>query len=695
MRFNSLTKMLGVGALAFGIIASPLAPAAFADTTGGGDGGGNGSSSGGTRRWVSAAYNDSSDAYTKFLGMTKYSKDVTEDLIRSKGINLNTCKKSNVIWWLQNTSTGGWSHEWSGATNGSGWRGKGTIQKPAANFGERKPTAAEYNTFLDWDKANGNNLNSSSNGYTLICSGVSIKPTIKNRAPDKITTVGDKEVKEQTFTKPYSYTTTVSPQKIRGGVVGRGLLEAQPASTVKTNFGNLWTDLNRGKTTKSAKEIREAINAAVAKDKNISHAKVNLTENNKNGLADGGVLNIQEQMKKATISTKTQTITRGYTKCYTIQTWNASKGQYNKAKKACDQDPYTKKKETTTSIAKSLDATQKNTGFWQILSVHCNPEEFKALLDATAGEKVISEGNPERGISAVVYSKKYAQKPSAGNLDFGDSSNKIAAKAKTGKIGFYNKECAFDCTPENTSSNAKTNGAVNNVVKAGFKDSGKGELFGAKSGNTNSNKFSFFRNNDVNEIVADIWYPKNTKAVQYAGEKAITTTITRDPNGTPKINSSTGGSSTVTTKSGTELFTGSDKVKTQMNWNTDTFNNKNSTVLSGLVNKIDMKSTWASDANKPHAFNFKFEYAPIVVTSVPVSNIGFGVNGAQSRGDLGNVKANIQGKCYSNFGTNKQKNMSSEISKNTGSGTTNNLDSTIINDNQLKVEVNFVRSTTE
>jgi len=697
MRFNNLTRLLSVSALAVGLVASPLASASFADTTGGGSGGGNGGSSSGDRRWVSLAYNNSSKAYPEFLKKTGYSKAVTEDLIRAKGASVEVCKKSNVIWWLQNKKTGGWSHNWTGATNGSAWRGDGTIQNPAKKYGDRAPTVAEYNTFLDWDKKNGRNLNKGKGqGYTVICSGVSTKPTIKTPESPKTTTEGKVTKDEDTFTKPYTYVTTVTPQTIKGGKIGRGLLETQPAKTVKTNFGKLWDDLNRGKTDKTASQIKKEVNAAVKKDKTLTHAKVNLNANNKNGLADGGVLNINEQMKQATISTKSTTVTTITVKCWNEQTWNANKGEYNKAVKKCDpKDKGTKKNITTTSISKSKESTQKNTGFWQILSVHCNPEEFEALLNATSGEKVISEGNPEKGVAAVVYSKKYSQQPAAGNLDFGDASNSNKAKAKTGNLGFYNKECAFDCTPGSTGSNAEKNGASNNVVKKGFKDSDNGELYGAKSGNSNSNKFSFFRDNRTNEIVADVWYPKNTTAVKYDGHKALTTTITRDPNGTPGINSSTGGSATVTDSEGKKLFTGTGKVKPQMNWDTSTFNSPNSTIRSGLVNKINLQSTWASEPNKPHAFNFKYEYAPKVYTNVPVKNIGFGENGAQERGDLGKVSADIQGKCYANFGTDKQQNMSSQISKNTGSGTTNNLDTKIINNDKLKVIANFVRSTTE
>lgn len=669
--------------------------------TGGGTGGG-----GSTRRvtrsgfqWNSIGYNEPGRAWSEFLSRSGLSRNFAIKQVRQRVGGTEVCEKSNVIWYVYSTTAKEWIFNFSGRTHN--WPYKGTIENPQWQFGNRGPSVGEIQAFYSWDRNENGHKIDSKPGYTVICSGAFSQP---DRTWTETSSKTNTSTETVNYTHPYSWSTEIKRQISVGGKdpIGADNLHNQGGTPIKSNYGRLWDNLNTAQNQgMSPAELTAAVNDALAKDAKIDRSDITLDEQNKAGMAEGGVLNVYEQTQYATVSSTETTTTVTTTTCRYTQKWDAAAGAYAAPTRECsDSDQVSK-----VSTASKVTGTLQNTGFWQMISVHCNQADFNALVAAGNGIKVLDSGDSTKAISAVAYSKKYDRQPSV--LDFGDAKNPNAAMAATASLGFYDKECPFECTPSATGNGAsKTNGAVDNIEN---KPVGENKItndskYGAKSTDSNSNFFELFRDNQDKTISADVWYPKSEGVVSYDGSAPLTTTITRWNEGTPGISDSNGGKFTMTTKDGNQLFTGNQKPENQRNWNTGTFSNATSTVLSGLHREFNVKSTWASEENKPQVLNLKWEYAPNVSTNVFTSKVGFGANGAQKTGEAVTLTTSIQGKCYANYGTESQTPTVDAFHTNTGTGTTNNLDGVLFQgagnganarDIQSNLVINFIRSTTE
>lgn len=711
MKNSKLRKVMATAVAVMASFSLVVPSAAFADdgSTGGGTGGGG--SSGGSQRgvqWASIAYKTPGKAYDSFIKKSGYRKSTTDGEIKKRVGDIKICKNSNVIWYIKSGKY--WTFNYDGATHSKRWNGSGTIESPKTKYGSRGPTDAEIRAFKVWDKKeNGNKINKKP-GYTIICSGAFAKPTKTWETVKKST--AKNEGNKYEVTKPYSWTTEVKAQPIKVDAkdaskntktdpIGEENLNDQKSKNVKTNYGKLWDSLNtkKGQGMKPS-EVKKKVKEALAKDAKLKHSTVNLNAKNKAGMAEGGVLNIYERTRPATIKAVETVTTVTTTTCVYTQEWDSEKGKYKPPKKKCTS----KKDKTSKNTVTKKTATAQNTGFWQMLAVHCNKLELEALLKADKSIKLVDTGDSTKGIAAVVYSKKYKQQPKT--LDFGDSTNTNKAKKATGFLGFYDKECPFDCTPSSKASDGASgsNGATKNVGTT--ENVVSGGKYGATSDNHTNNFFEFFRDNEAKNVKVDVWYPKSTGVVKYDKSAPKTTTIVRDKNGTPGV-SGDGGKFTMKTKSGKELFKGEDKVKTQKNnWNKnvdDKFTNSNATILDGLQREFSVKATWASEDNKPQIINVKWEYGADVSTRFFGKDVGYGVKGVQNTGETVKATANIEGKCYSNFGTTNQFDTTEVFNKNTGTNTTNGLDNKILEkdstnhpkEKNTNLVFNFVRSTTE
>ena len=277
----------------------------------------------------------------------------------------------------------------------------------------------------------------------------------------------------------------------------------------------------------------------------------------------------------------------------------------------------------------------------------------------------------------------------------------------SGSVGFYDKECPFECiaNPDTTVANANSaNLNVTNTVDGSKGTSEKAGLTGAKSDKINGNTLTFFRDNDPKIIDVDLWYPTpgSNGVVNYAGEPAQTTTVTRWVEGTPGVNGETGGKFRMNAISGSTkkpLFTGTGTPKTQKNWNKSTDSTRTSEIIAGQFTKFDVAATWASEEDKPQVLNFKWEYAPNVDTRFPTTSIGFSGDNSKILGNVNTVSEKIEGKCYANFGTDTSIDTVDLFQKYTGTNTTNNLDKGPIQgttkDLQTNLVIDFVRATTE
>lgn len=710
----------------FGAPATALA----ADTGGGIGGGGSNGSWTGPIYWKSIAYNDSNSSnqktWKKFLSETANPNSEVESQVRGRVGNLEVCKKSKVIWYINHQATNNWVFNFGyKPTHGKEWNefhnnvGDSTIEKPHIKI-NRAPTDAEVAAFKEWDKQkNGTKINKKP-GYTVICSGAFLDQPdeyFKKIETDSKGT-NSKNIKE--FNEPYSFTTNVKPQFLEGAtsdIIGEPNLVPQKGKAQKTNYGILWDKVNNDGLKLTPAQLKTAVNDALEKDKKMQRGLVTLNKDNKDGMAEGGILNVYEYTQFAKLSSSTTTNTKKVQECTYVKKWNSKKQQYNApVKVSCV--PKNSVSTTSDPTMTSTMGTLKNTGFYQMISVHCNPEDFQALVNSdpskikvTSGSKELVNGRISASAVTTVYRSTNNKKPEPNILDFGDADNTNAAKKATSQLGFYDKECGFECTPDSKSSNAQANGAKDNIELGGKTVEGNrtGVSTSRNSGTVNSNNLEFFRDNDKNQVKVDLWYPKRDgKVVMYDGEQPITTTVSRWEEGTPHPQSTKGGKFTMTSAKNNEpLFTGNDEVKVQKNWDNETFNNANSTILTGKHDTFYLSSTWASENAKPQVLNIKYEYAPTVNSRIYTNNIGFGANGVQNLGSASNVSTEIQGKCYVNYRSSaddKQLDTTQLFSDNTGTGSTNNLDGKIVEgagsvseskDKQTNLVVNFVRSTTE
>ena len=710
-------KGAGIVASALTLVASlsAVSPAYANGDTGGGTGGGGGKGSVSSVRWVSFSYDKPGKAWSEFLKYQSGNRSSTVRREVSRRVRPNgvqTCKNSKTIWvTLANSRGKMWVYNWGSKTDGSRSSTRGTIKNPKQQFG-RKITGEDWKNFSNWERSGkpGSGKYHSRPGYVIVCSGPfdDVPPKtgkyVKNLSPD---------VKKdgKNFTHPVYWNASVSPQPIRnskskGGYsvdpIGRKNLQAQTLSSTQTEFGKLWAEVKKGKKF-SPTDLEKRVKRAVDADKKKGRGGVNLNPDNIAGLSEGGVINVSEHTQYATVSSVKTTTTQRYQECTWEQTWNPKTRKWNKRVDKCGA---VKKGKVSESTAMNFtNATQKETGFWQVLSMHCNPEGFNALSKAKAanGGKFRVQKNVADGkFSGVAYTPKYNNRPA--RLDFGDSTNPNKALAETGYLDFYDKECAFECVAD---PKAGDNVSPSDLAKKNIR--GNSDRYGARIDNskTNNADVTFFRDNELRRIQPDVWYPKSGKGVSYNGESAVTTTVSRWSEGTPKLRSEDGkdgefGMFIAQQKddklsAGDSVFSAGKKVKqNQRNWDTTTGKYDSYAVLPGQVNDFAVQSTWASTAGKPQVFNFKWEYEPKVGTTIP-TRLGFAPNGGNIAADnVKNVDSKIQGKCYAQFGSNTAPDYSKPFAQNTGTDTENNLDGNVKNNNSPEsLTVKFIRATNE
>lgn len=682
---KKMRKVLAAASAALAI--SLLAPtAAFAGGgTGGGIGGGDGGdTSQGGWHWRSAAYDETGKAWTEFLEKSGVSEKTALKEVNGRVGETQVCEESKVVWWIAD-KRGKWTFNFTGQTDS---RGGSDVWHPRKSYG-RAPLKGEADAFRKWDREENGNKFKDKPGYTIICSGAFDVPD--KTWTEKTEKVVGKKVTTEDFNEQYSWYTQVTPGLLDNGTdpIGEDNLHSQKSKVTKTAYGELWDKVKTKKIKPNASELTKLVKEAKAKDAKASRQTLNLDAQNKAGMAEGGILNVTEQTRYAKMSVATTVVTIRTTTCNFTQEWDYDKKKWKPATKECSDKDH-KEESSTRSVTQG---TLKNTGFWQLLSVHCNLDAFNALVNSSEDITVKDSGDSSKGISAVAVTKKYDQIPS--QLPFGQSSNSNAAQAATGELGFFDKECPFNCRVEGDGASEK-NGADDNVGEKG----NKGNKYGAKADDgVNSNYYELFRDNEATTIKPDVWFPANSAVVDYDGHEPLSTTITRNEDGTPKL----GEFVTITTDKGKKLFVADDNAPvTQKNYSVDTFSTTTATQLAGLVEGVTVKSSWASEDARPYIFNFKWEYAPVVSTKVPTTGLGFGGgSGKQTIGSSSTLKTTVDGKCVGQYGTDKGYDTST-IAKGTGTGTSNEVDGKILGESgkdaasdPTNLVVKFIRSASE
>lgn len=313
--------------------------------------------------------------------------------------------------------------------------------------------------------------------------------------------------------------------------------------------------------------------------------------------------------------------------------------------------------------------TQENTAFWQSLTNHCNATGYNSA--AARGNVNVDNGDSSKNWSGSNVSARRANSTSSANWMWGSGSTDPRG---TNTVGFFDKECAYNgirATDDNTPAST--------TVKPM-------PMFQ-----------TFFRDNKTHDLKVDLFVPKSEGVVSYnSGMKALTTTITRWTGGTPLLEGeSNKGQFILSLKNNNAKVFGLTVVAPpqQRNWGTTTWTSKEGAQVNGQHNTLNIAANWASDTGKPHAFQFKWEYAPNVSNRFPTT-LGFGRDGARASGvpadctgglaasacgALETVATPIQGKVYGGgFGENMSPAMFDLQLNNTGTGTTNTIDNRLI-----------------
>lgn len=312
----------------------------------------------------------------------------------------------------------------------------------------------------------------------------------------------------------------------------------------------------------------------------------------------------------------------------------------------------------------------------------------------------------------------------------------------------YSKECPFDCTDDRASTNdtAKNNVMAdrNNPTQddadhghtgvLATDNTSNGSISDARGLSVNTANMVFFRNNEWNQFVVDLYTPKsgtnNAGDISYDGGPvsdgkngpAKSTIITRDPDGTPWF--AADASKTVLTHlqpttgayAGKDIFTNKHGETSvgfgqQLSIPTETATtgiNQTSVQLSGQINSFKIKSAWATENGKPLRFQMKWEYNANDHVSVPstISFKGTGTTTGNIPGDVyreDTIATAVDGKCLGQQNTLNHTPDTTDLNHdNSGSGTNDN-DDTTFDTNPLAgsgaprgwFEINFVRATAE
>jgi len=698
-----------------------------------------------------------------------------EGHLRDMGI-LDQCKSARLIVYLRDENYGVWMRYTSGFGITDEVRTDDWTTTPGRGhvFIEERNAGGQPSWNQNWSTTDGRQISpkkevqdyagGASRDTNIICAWGAGAKTSETSYSRNSATVSDSE----TWTKPYAWNTSVQ-REITGAVadskdvdlegmgdpIGKNNLENQKLVSKKSAYAGVYDNLVENE---SVEAKRNRVAAAMAADAKAGHAQVELTEGNKAGLAEGGVLSVYEQTQYATISSSQTTSWQRCNQVTNERYWNGSQyttravvsgpigwndsvcnnaplvggnPSYNATNTGAAGFPSTgagwRAGATSYSNNKNL-GTLQNTGFWQILSVHCNPAELAALLNSVAGETVVSQTAGVDGKSTtVVHSQRYGSRP--GVVDFGVDRKDGTPKSRTGQLGFYDKECDLTCisTPTAATGASSTNGALSNVsgtTNQEGKDYNGGSVL---NGDVNSNYLEIFRDNADRKVAVNVAYPSNADpqfkygktytsstlgSVTIPAAAPISTTVTRWEEGTPSTSANSGGEFSMsavaadgkTTKS---LFDGtSAKPATQTNWGSNPYQTANSTTLNGFYRNFVVQSTWASESNRPQVVNVKWEYQPTVWTRFP-SNVGFSSTEANTINiaDYTVRDQALDGKCYAQYGAtpNKIADMAGRVQASTGTGTQNVLDSGLVEgangDNSWQTQTNlvlkFVRAVSE
>ena len=666
--------------------------------------------------WFSVSARNGNTAwenFRKFSGLEP--KYLDGELNELEGFDRKVCEKSNTIWYTVNNNNG--SYYWVNTINGTDKRtiltkdGKlastadhkaigvnGTVLNPALTYGV-KPTQKQIDAMIkEYGTAKLN-----SQPWTLVCSGslVGAQPQgnkwteykdkdgkatrDRNDALEKTRATG----KVKSWTNPINVNLIAKPDFDPGKIA----LQSQSKANV-TQFGNLWKqaqaeDLNG----KSIEDVNTLVESAMSKDKAASY-EMDLNDQNKEAIAEGGVMSINQFNQPGTITVReTETVIEKRTceKKYELENeeWVPST--------TCSG--WGEEKVGVGSTVSTTNTTQNNVGFWQILVVQCNPEEFNkvksALKTDVVSSELVNQGEGSAGVIKTIMYNDTTQKK------LGNPSQTDGVLRRTAQNGFYDKECGLQCyAPPTSRVSGGDDGRIQPNELPAYspgKDGGTGVKISDDSKFDGKN-LAIFRDNDPKRtITINLWRPE-------IAPKATpkTTTVFKDPNGTPGADGSAG--EFVMTDSKKNSVFGSDSVAEQKGWDKATFKSPNVSVLDGSHNVFNVRANWPSEKGNPQVLNAAWEYDVTGKADIPTT-VGVSKNvSTPVMKNVGTVEAPIEGRCFAMFNSNAEDLGSEYLNANTGSGTSSGFENPFayktegderIYNNPYNIVIDFVRATAE
>lgn len=688
--------------LAFVLMAAFAATAAMPasaqeddDPIGGGGGGGGGGATATGLHWRVIS---GPNAWAQFASLPSYVWGMDQITISDEDLAL--CQASENVWFViaANMPYDNWmANAWS---IGSGDAIVNFAHNGHDIYSPRDATAssASFNDAItEWNAGNSLWLRERT---TLVCSGT------MGELQTVTETEYNTESETSTVTGIYGYNTSITPQ-----FSANSPLEAQSGTPLKTSFGDLfdtyftievdpitmtYTVVPKGGTILPDDLVAQA-EAAIAADTAMGHQTVDLSPVNQAGMADGGVLNFNEFTQEVSITASSTQYEERYRECDQIST----DGGVTWTTLTCGPWSAWTEVDDVAAVPSATAPIQYQTGFWQMISVHCNLPGFQDLMDSVTGETVVSTG--DGNLAATATSRVYTTQPAV--LDFGQPGTPSADR------GFFDKECSIECVADPDGANATAaNGAVSNA-RATDPDGGTVEKYGATADGVNGNYMEFFRDNQPNDLTLDVWYPSDGTYVDYDGHAPLTTTVSRWAEGTPSIDGSGAGTFILKDAEGNSVFNSTGNTLTQTNWHPTAetpesdylVSSPTSGVLAGLHRDFTAQATWASDSGAPQVLNFKWEYAPLIRSYFPTTGLGFTTGSAKEVGASSAHWSNVEVECYAQFGQDTSVDTTLQVHGSTGTGTTNTLDDGLLNhsgsslpdDNANNLFIQFVRSTTE
>lgn len=499
---------------------------------------------------------------------------------------LQNCRSSRFIWYYAQDN-GSWSTLGAGTHN--------TAWFPS-------PPADDWANFMSWGSGIWNQGN-----VVLICSG-SFDPVEKDCSFYEY----QDRIAEYSITGVYSSSSMLTP--VRTVEFDDYTFEERqewsryrhPQATVeyKNAFG-YWFDANRdsinnlGSFTGEEFENRWAHYYAQARaildTDYILNPQIVLSEENRTGFSIGAIFTITESRRIVTIDVPATQQQRRHVDC-TARYFGS--GRWEETRNYGPWIDYGFAQTTGPSQIQITSLTPYS--FWQMLNARCNLSGIQAIENSY---DVINKTYGDPRISGTLYTNVYHN---INALPFGNPNHNNPALAATSSDAFFTstESCQdlFVCVPERQPG--ADNDSENNVG-----DDGDGN-YGAQVDGRSSDIFQFFRENLIEEVRADLWWPQllvDIEGLEFDSTiEALGTQLIFDPDGTPA----------------NDMFVMED-ADGNLVVNGEMIQSNNGIFVEGQLNRFNVRSAWASEQDYPHRFNVTWIYGPEIFNHV-LNNVSGG-----------------------------------------------------------------------